>query len=1148
MHYVPESSRAYLDGDAAADGGLPPERQTFHLASAPVYVLTVAVGLLLLADFTIGAAGQPAWIPFRSLFGFRLALLAAVLGGSRILYHTLESLFERRIGADLALTIACLAAIVLGEHSVAALVVFIALCGESIEGYTVDRATLAIRRIFNLCPTQAHVLREGAELDIPVEQVAIGESVVVRPGERLPVDGRVIAGASSIDQSALTGESLPVDKSVDDPVFTGTLNQFGWLTVCTEKVGAATTFGQIIRMVGEATQRKAPLERTADRLARCFLPVVLAAAGLTLIAWRLKTGVWSAGWMPALGVLVVACPCALILATPSAVMAAMAWLARRGVIIKGSISLERLASVDLFAFDKTGTLTRGALQLGDMHCRAGLDEHDLLRLAAAAERRSEHLLARLIVTEADSRNLVLPEVESFAAQPGLGVTVTMRATAVPECLRQSGVEDVVTAPDFGVLPVMTLLVGNRRLLESHGIAVSAEWDDHLTTLDRSGQTAMLVAWQDRAAASRGKGDPRVSPTVTPEGRGETRGEIIGVIGVRDTLRAEAREVMALLRKEGIGTFALLTGDRRSAAESVAGQLGMLDVVSADMLPLDKARWIEQQTQAGRRVAMVGDGINDAPALAAATVGLALGGVGSDLAAEAGDLILMGAPLSPLPGLLRLSRQLVRIVRQSIYLFAFGINGIGVVLCAVGLLSPVGGAIFHEVASIAVMLNAMRLLWFERWTETRPGRWAAAASNLADWLVGALSPSRIVYAVLAYRSLCLRLLASLAALYWCTSNFVLLSADENAIVTRCGKYETTLASGLHLRWPAPFERLLREKVDRIRSLQLGFRATGSLRVADGAYVPPIEWQAEHKDEGSLPVPAEAFTLAGDEVAVELTAEAQYRIRDLRQFAYASADPDPLLRAATESALRQVVARRRLESILTDARPVIEAECLRIVQEAADRYRLGIEVTEIALLDVHPPPTVVPAYRDVANALEEHEQSVNIAEAEYARLVLSAAGEDAIRYLSHMSPDGKAGLGPNQAASTTGTPVDWNLDDNTWSELISERDGAMRLSGAAAARLLGARREKTKEVQSASGRQARFSGLLPVYHGHPYLTKFQMYWETMERVLGSRPLIVLDPKVTGRQQLFLADPERFNLNPLLPPVQTVRPEAESPEKEP
>ena len=381
MHYAPESPREFLP-EAGANSSGDRAAENFHYRSAPIYLLTAAVGALLLADVALGlvwgtasgttppvAANADWWsklLVTRTLLGFRLALLAAVLGGARILYQTLDGLLSGRVGADLALTIACLAAIVLGQSETAALVVFIALCGESIEGYTVDRAQRAIRRIFQLCPRTARVLVGDDEQEVPIEQVIVGDTVIVRPGERIPVDGSVAAGQSAVDQSALTGESVPVDKAVSDKVFAGTLNQFGALRIAATQVGQQTTLAQIVEMVGQATQRKASLERTADRLARWFLPVVLGVAVLTLIGWRIASGFWSAGYLPALSVLVVACPCPLILATPSAVMAAMAWLARAGVVVKGSVALERLASIDMIVFDKTGTLTRGELAVGDI--------------------------------------------------------------------------------------------------------------------------------------------------------------------------------------------------------------------------------------------------------------------------------------------------------------------------------------------------------------------------------------------------------------------------------------------------------------------------------------------------------------------------------------------------------------------------------------------------------------------------------------------------------------------------------------------------------------------------------------------------------------------------------------------------------------
>jgi Cu+-exporting ATPase len=1104
MHYVPESSRALLEGEAEGAGSGSPEKPGFHAASAPLYILTAAVGLLLLGDVLAGA--NPEWAAWQKLFGFRLALLAAVLGGARILYHTLEGLFAGRVGADLALTIACLAAILLGEHSVAALVVFIALCGESIEGYTVDRATSAVRRIFHLCPRQAHVVRDGRELDVPVAQVAVGEQVVVRPGERIPVDGRVVSGATAVDESALTGESLPVDKAEGNRVFAGTLNHFGAVVVAAEKVGEETTVGQIAQMVSAATARKAPLERTADRLARYFLPVVLAAAALTLVGWRIKSGTWSAGWLPALGVLVVACPCPLVLATPSAVMAALAALARSGVVIKGSIALERLASIDAMAFDKTGTLTQGRLQIGDCFPAGPLDKTELLRLAAAAEKPSEHLLARAIVAAAEARNVVVPHVHDFLAQPGMGVSARLSAEAIAPHLRE-GISDAADER-------FTVIVGNRRLVESFGTALTGDWTDRLEGLERSGQTPLFVVL--------------VPPGGELVGGAKANGSqrLIGLIGIRDVPRPEAPAVIRELRALGIRSFALLTGDRRSVAETLAGEFPEIDEVAADLLPADKAQWIEERIRSGQRVAMVGDGINDAPALAAATVGLALGSAGSDLAAEAGDLILMGDPLAPLPGLVQLSRQMVRIIRQGIYVFAFGVNGLGVVLCAWGLLSPVGGALFHEFASLAVMLNALRLLWHGRWEQTRPGRVLTRAAEGAEWIADRLSPGRAVQYLLARRRVVSRLAVAAALVWYFTSNCVLLTEDEQALVTRFGRYDTTLGAGLHWRWPSPFENVRREKVDLLRTLQLGFRAEPRGRTARGAFSRPIEWQAEHTEPGYLAVPAESALLAGDEVAVELTAEAHYRIRDLREYVEGTSNPAALLRAAAEGAVRQVVATRALDQILAEHRADVEIDCLKILRETIAPYRLGIEVSSFALLDVHPPTNVVAVYRDVANALEEQEQSINLAQAEYARIVLSTAGERAIRLLSRLDEQAP---GARRTISAGGGIADWKLDDDLWSRLTREEDGQMLLSGKTAARLQDARREMTRTVEQARGQEARFSLVVPAYRAEPALTGFQMYWETIERVLADRPLTILDPQSTGRTHLFLADPERFNLNP-------------------
>jgi len=1102
MHYCPESCREFLDetpmGGSARDAG-----RSFHYRSAPIYLLTAVVGLLFAADLVIGllsSAGVPDWNQYQSLAGFRLALLAAVLGGARILYQTLENLFDGKVGADLALTIACLAAIVLGEHATAALVVFIAVCGESIEGYTIDRAQRAIRSVFNLCPPTARLLTDDREQEISVDEVEVGNILLVRPGERVPVDGAVSSGESSIDEAALTGESLPVEKQTGDDVYAGTLNQFGSLEITASRVGADTTLARVMQLVAEATERKAPLERTADRYARLFLPVVLAVAACTLIGWRVSSGEWQAGFLPALSVLVVACPCPLILATPSAVMAAMAWLARSGVVVKGSIALERLAQVDTIAFDKTGTLTQGQLELSTVLPIDGLDSDDLLRTAAIAERRSEHPVARLVCREAEALDCVIPGVYEFEAHPGCGITAKVTTAELGDWA-----ESLVSSADSRI----ELVVGNVQLLERRAIEVPQAITAQLEELDERGQTSLLVA---------------------------AGGRVLGVIGVRDAIRDSARDVLNELRRSGIESFVVLTGDREAPARNVAAQLGQFEAVESGLLPADKAAWIEQATKEGRHVAMVGDGVNDAPALATATVGVALGGVGSDLAAEAGDLILMGDPLKPLPGLVRLSRQLVQTIRQSIYLFAFGMNGLGMVLGATGILSPAAAAIFHEAASLAVMLNALRLLWFERWDETRLGRFSRGLGIASDYVVEALSPSRLVFRFLERWRLLLRLGLASVGLVWFTSGLVKIGEDEQALITRFGRYETTLSSGLHWRWPEPFEVIRRERIGEIRVVQIGFRSSVETAPTDDYSPGPIEWTSEHAGQDFEAVSDEALTLTGDEVPVELTAEIRFRISNLRDFVFASGQPNEIIRVTAESSIRQVVARIALDDVLTDSRPVIELRVGRDVASAAAAYQLGVEITGVSLLDVHPPRQVVPSYRQVADALELREQLINEAEAYYARTVLSAAGEETIRQLSD-SVDSE----DRRVESTTGAVTDWKLTDELWLSLTNESDGRpMLLSGDAAARLHDARQARARRLAVAQGEAARFGSLVGQYFLHPGLTGTHMFLQTVSETLASRPLTVIDPTISGRQHMLLLDPDQFSNPTFLQPMLNPQPD--------
>ncbi len=572
---------------------------------------TVVVGLLVGFDLLFAFLGLES---LRRPFGVSLSLIAAVIGGGRVVYLAVAALFEGRIGADIALAIACIAAGLLGEYFVAAEVVFIALVGECLEAFTFGRAQKAIQALLEYRPRTARVLRDGEEVEVPTDQVVVGDLLVVRPGERIAADGVVETGRSAVDQAILTGESLPVDKGQGDPVFTGTINQFGRIEIRAERVGAETSMGRVIRLLAEAQKQKAPLERAADRYARLFLPAVLTAATLVFLftnagplwGWARSSRPLVIDIMPALAVLVVACPCALVLATPAAVLAATARLARRGVLVKGGAALERLARVDALAFDKTGTLTEGRPELADRIPLGEMDPQELLRLAAAAEQPSEHPLARLLVSEARQANLSLPAVAEFQAQPGAGIS----AELLIDGNRRS------------------VLVGNLRLFHEAEIAIPAEIEQALTRLDESGQTALLVALD---------------------------GQLVGALGARDRVRSEAHDVIHDLKHLGLKDITILTGDRPSVARAV-GKKVHVKSVEAELTPEGKAHWIHHRQHEGKTVGMVGDGINDAPALAMADVGLAIGGAGTDIAVEAGNVILLGDPLAPLPEAIGLAQD------------------------------------------------------------------------------------------------------------------------------------------------------------------------------------------------------------------------------------------------------------------------------------------------------------------------------------------------------------------------------------------------------------------------------------------------------------------------------------------------------------
>ncbi|WP_422929947.1 cation-translocating P-type ATPase family protein [Singulisphaera sp. PoT] len=990
------------------EGGGEPGRREDHRG---LYALTTILGLLIGGDILFAYLGLESW---RAPAGISLVKAAAILGGIRIVYGALEALAQKRIGADLALAQACIAALVIGQPFVAAEVVFIALVGEVLEALTFERTQRAIHRLLDQAPRTARIRRDGREHEIEARYVAEGDTVIVRPGERIPVDGPVLVGRSSVDQAALTGESHPVDKGVGDPAFSGTINQFGVLEIRAEKVGHETTLGQVLRLVAEAQQRKAPIQKTADRLAGYFLPVVESVAALTLIFGYLLR--WPDVWMRTVAVLVVACPCALVLATPAAILASMAWLARHGILIKGGEALERLAACDTFAFDKTGTLTLGRPEVTSLVPLDGWTEAEILTLAAIAESSNPHPLAVAIVEEARRRGLKPGTATEVLAQPGAGVS--------SRCQLDAG----------GSIAV---LVGNQRLLNEHAIEISNEAADALQALDARGDTPLLVA---------------------------VEGKLAGILGARDRIRPEAQGVVSELKALGFREVAILTGDRAAAAEVVARKTQATSV-EAGLLPADKAHWVQERQSAGKRVAMVGDGINDAPALAGAHVGIALGGIGADLAAEAGDFVVLGEPLAWLPELVQLSRSTVAVIRQNILIFAFTLNAVAMGLAALGILGPVPAAILHQAGSLLVLLNAMRLLAFGEWRRLRPFH---RINSLLEWMAridDRLDPTDYLGRLLSHWRGFVALMVAVLIALGLTSGWTAIGPGEVGLVQRQGRYLRALEPGLHLRWPPPFERVVRLRPDRLRSLELGFRSN------EGGDSGPVRWESRHDRGAVARAEDESLLLTGDGQLVELAATAQYRLdtskpESLRSYAFAIAEPDRALRPLGESAIRAVVGRLTLNDLLTTGRQSAEKSAVSLLQERADRYGMGLFIAGVEFQDVHPPLPVVDAYRDVSRAESERAKRDNDGKAYEAKVVAEAQGRaDALR---------------NQALAAMSSRVTRaDAESSTFLDLLSARSTA------------------------------------------PALTDLRLYWERIEESLAGKSKVVTEPDSTGRRIRMIPD---------------------------
>ncbi len=584
---------------------------------------------------------------------FDAAWVAILLCGVPIVLEAVIGLVTAfDIKADVLVSIALIASVIIGEDFAAGEVAFIMQLGSLLEELTVARARAGIERLVRLTPRTARVVRDGQEIVVPAEQVAVDELLRVLPGETVPVDGVIVSGQTSINQAVMTGESLPVDKGAGDEVSSGTVNQFGAFEMRSTRVGEDSSIQRMIRLVQSADAGKAKIVGVADRWATWIVVIALTAAALTWII--------SGEIIRAVTILVVFCPCALVLATPTAIMAAIGNATHHGFLVREGDALERLATVSRFAFDKTGTLTFGTPRVTAVESALPeLSREELYNCAAGAEMRSEHPLGKAIVRcyrEEMDKEPSAPE--AFSMLPGRGVRAVVEGKEVA--------------------------AGNAQLLAEEAIEIPAEAQAAAAAHSNEGCTVIYIALDGRFA---------------------------GFIALSDTLRPDAQDTIRRVREAGV-TPVLLTGDHESAAGAIARRLA-IEEYRAGCLPEDKLRYIDASQEQGKQVCMVGDGVNDAPALKRAFVGVAMGGIGSDIAVDAADIALVNDDIREIPHLLRLSRRMMRTIRLNMT-FSMALNFVAIVLAMTGALNPVVGALVHNAGSVVVIINSALLLkWRER---------------------------------------------------------------------------------------------------------------------------------------------------------------------------------------------------------------------------------------------------------------------------------------------------------------------------------------------------------------------------------------------------------------------------------------------------
>lgn len=582
--------------------------------------------------------------------GIYLALAAAVLSGYPIVRNSIVStITNKKLNAEVLVTCALIASIWVGEYLAGAIVVLMMNIGELLEDITIAKTGEAVRSLMELEAETARVIRNGQEMEIDIDDVRVGDLVLVKPGEKIPIDGKVREGRGEVNQAPITGESVLIVKENGDEVFGGTLNQAGVLKVEVTRVGTETTISKIIDLVHKAQAAKPPIERIADRFAGWFTPTMLA---LAFLVWLVTGEI-----LRAVTVLVVACPCALVIATPTAVVAGIGNAARRGILIKGGAVLEVIGKLTTFVFDKTGTLTYGTPTVRFVQAFGEMSGKEVLSLAGTAEKHSEHPLAEAILKRCR-------EEETWPFDPDDTEVIVGRGIIA----RKDNKE---------------IVVGNERLFEEKNIALTPESRQFLDDMSASGTTGVLVAHESK---------------------------IIGGIGIADILKADVQQSIKDIRRLGIKKVLMLTGDNQNVAQAISEGAG-LDEIVAGLLPEEKLEYIKKLKNRGDKVAMVGDGINDAPSLVEADVGIAMGVIGTDAAIEAADIALTGDDLNKVPEAIALSRKTVSIIKQSLFI-SIVINGIALILASTGAIGPIAGAVIHNFGSILVVGNSSRLISYK----------------------------------------------------------------------------------------------------------------------------------------------------------------------------------------------------------------------------------------------------------------------------------------------------------------------------------------------------------------------------------------------------------------------------------------------------